>query len=172
MFLDVDRAAMDLADRRGELVAIVYSTPETTATCIVHHPRGSDEAEVSSMSGSSTAGPSELVPADGICPGGTFEDQGPEPTGMARLFDRTPHFRGAVVSGAVGRDVVGLTIRAGIFTVEATVAQGRYGVWWPGPAMECGPQENGVLRCDPIMAYDLHLADGSTITDAAPVVPR
>lgn len=172
--LDVDRASTDLADRRGDFVAIVYWTPDPdlAVTCIVHNPRGSDEVDVVSSAEAGSSGPAQIVPADGFFPGGYFDSTGPEPTGLARLLDPGPFFHGSVTSGSVGRDVVGVTVHAGTFTTEASVAEGRYGAWWPGPAVECAPQKTGVLRCDPLMTYDLHLADGTTTTDAKPLPPR
>ena len=171
--LDIERASTGLADRRGDFVAIVYWTPnpDLEATCIVHNPPGSDDVDVVSRSGGSLGPAPTTLAADDFVLGGYLDSTGPQPTGLARLFDPGPYFYGSVISGSVGSNVVGLTVHAGTFTTEASIADGRYGAWWPGPAARCGPQKSGVLKCDTLMTYDLHLADGTTTTNASPARP-
>lgn len=170
--LNIDRASTGLADRRGDFVAIVYWTPDPDleATCIVYNPPGSADVDVVSSSGGSSW-PASTVAADDFILGGYFQSTGPEPTGLTRLLDPGPYFRGSVISGVVGSNVIGLTVHAGTFTTEASIADGRYGAWWPGPAAKCTSQKSGVLKCDPLMTYDLHLADGTTTTNAKPAQP-
>lgn len=51
-------------------------------------------------------------------------------------------FHGAsITDGAVGTAVTGVTIHAGTLTVNASVQNGRYAAWWPGPAFQSGPVE-------------------------------
>lgn len=171
--LDIDRARTGLADRRGDFVAIVYWTPNPhlEATCIAYNPQGSDDVDVVSSSGGGSSGPAPTMAADDFILGGYFQSTGPEPTGLARLLDPGPYFRGSVISGSVGSNVIGLTVHAGTFTTEASITDGRYGAWWPGPAAKCAPQKSGVLKCDTLMTYDLHLADGTTTTNAKPARP-
>jgi hypothetical protein len=74
--------------------------------------------------------------------------------------------------GAVGEEVAGVTIHAGSLAVEASVQNGRYAAWWPGPAFEGGPPEpSGKGGPEPILTYDLTLTDGTVIRDAQPTLP-
>ena len=172
-----------LAERRGDFVLVVHWSPTTdmVVRCVVHNPPGTDD--VDSFDLASTGGGGTVAPA-----AGTFSPKGiTDGTGSAQerdawwlpwsdwlrgfLDDQHP-FRGSTVDGLVGEGVIGVTVHAGAYTVQATVDHGKYVAWWPGPALRCAPQETGVLRCDPIMTYDLHLADGTMITDAEPLPPR
>jgi hypothetical protein len=60
-----------------------------------------------------------------------------------------------------------VTIHApGKLTAVATVKNGRYVVWWPGPDYDVAKQ--GTADAQSIVTYDLTLADGSTIHNAPP----
>lgn len=82
-------------------------------------------------------------------------------------------FHGAsITDGAAGETVTGVTIHAGALTVQATVENGRYAAWWPGPAFQSGPPERsgkGGPRLN--LTYDLTLTDGTVIHNAQPTRP-
>lgn len=66
----------------------------------------------------------------------------PAMTAPAQGFttDSIYQFKGAsFVAGAVGEAVAGLTIHAGTYAVHASVTNGRYLAWWPGPVFRSGP---------------------------------
>ena len=72
----------------------------------------------------------------------------------------------------MGGEVTGVTIHAGALTVKASVQNGRYAAWWPGPAFEGGPPEpSGKGGPEPILTYDLTLTDGTVIRDTQPALP-
>lgn len=175
-----------LAERRGEFVAVVLWSPSAKVTirCLVHDPSGTGSVGSIDVSTVSDGGWGPLAPRT-FRPGGYTDGTGsgidvPSTSWWMSSVDRIagfvlnggrqvpPPFRGSVVDGFVGEGVSGVTVHAGEYTVEATVAGGRLVAWWPGPAADCYPQDTGVLRCDPIMTYDLHLADGTTVVDAQP----
>ena len=65
-----------------------------------------------------------------------------------------------------------MTIHAGRFAVQATVARGRYVAWWPGPSFEDRPAEaDGPGGPELIVTYDLTLTDGTVVRDAQPTRP-
>lgn len=181
--LDLGRTRQFLAERRGDFVLVVHWSPttDTTVQCVVHNPPGTDDVDSLNLSSGGSSG--LVAPAAGTLSLGGISDGTGGAQRLVRerqawwtpyadrlsglLADRHP-FRGSVVDGLVGEGVSGVTVHAGAYTVEATVAGGKYVAWWPGTAMDCALQDSGVPRCDPIMTYDLHLADGTTITDAQP----
>lgn len=68
--------------------------------------------------------------------------------------------------------MTGVTIHAGDLNVQASVANGRFAAWWPGPAFASGPVEpsgRGGPRLN--LTYDLTLADGTVIQGAQPTRP-
>lgn len=167
--MDADRAKLALAERRGEYVVALYHTdyPDMSANCLMHNPPGSAADVVDSGAGGST-GPALKAPPRGFTEGAIG--------GFARgaiargEIDESRAF--SITDGAVGEEVTGVTIHAGDFTVEASVQNGRYAAWWPGPAFEGGPPEpSGRGGPEPILTYDLTLTDGSVIRDAQPTFP-
>ena len=61
---------------------------------------------------------------------------------------------------------------SGTLTAKASVQNGRYAAWWPGPAFESGPpMPSGKGGPEPILTYDLTLTDGTVIQDAQPALP-
>lgn len=184
---DPEDARQVLAERRGQFVAVVLQAPSTDVAvrCLVHDPSdaGAPQAVDVRTVDDGVRGP--LV-AGTFRLGGYTDGTGtaaPASSWWRSYVDRIagfvlsgggqelPQFRGSVIDGFVGEGVSGVTVHAGEYTVEATVAGGKLVAWWPGPAADCYPQDTGVLRCDPIMTYDLHLNDGTTITDAPWGVP-
>lgn len=79
----------------------------------------------------------------------------------------------SMVDGQVGDNVTGLTIHADGTTIEATLDNGRYAAWWPGrifPDDDPGPSGEG--GPEPILTYDVTLANGTVITGAEPTPPQ
>jgi hypothetical protein len=155
--INPDRAKLVLAERRGEYVALLYRTedPDMSGACLVHIPKGSTDVDnVEDGVGGST-GPALKAPARGYTQGAVFGSLG-----------------ASITDGAVGEAVTGVTIHAGAFTVKASVRNGRYVAWWPGPAIESGSRKpSGAEGPKLILTYDLILADGTVIHNAQPTVP-
>lgn len=156
-----DKARLALAERRGEYVALLYRTenPDTSASCLAWNPEGSSRVSNIKTGSGGSSGPAGKAPPKGFTGGAIGE----HPVGN-QIF--------SITDGAVGNKVKGVTIHAGTFTVEATVQNGRYAAWWPGPAFESGPPEpSGYGGPEPILTYDLTLEDGTVIRDAQPALP-
>lgn len=157
-----DKAKLVLAERRGDHVALLYRTenPDTSVSCLARNLEGSTRVGDIETAAGGSSGPSENAPPRGFTEGATG---GGEVGGK-------PGF--SITDGAVGDEVTGVTIHAGTFTVEATVQNGRYAAWWPGPAFEGGPPEpSGQGGPGSILTYDLTLTDGTVIRDAQPTFP-
>ncbi len=156
--LDVKRSRLVLAERRGEYVALLYRTddPDMSGSCLAHNRQGSDEVDDVRTGIGGGSGPALPAPARGFTQGAISD------------------FRDAsMTDGAAGADVAGVTIHAGNLTVEASVSNGRYVAWWPGPAFENGrdqPSGKGGPRL--IVSYDLTLTDGTVIHNAQPTRPQ
>lgn len=156
-----DKAKLVLAERRGEHVALLYRTenPETSASCLARNPEGSSRVSNIETGAGGSSGPAEKAPPKGFTEGAIGE----HPVGN-QIF--------SITDGAAGDEVKGVIIHAGTFTVEATVQNGRYAAWWPGPAFESGPPEpSGYGGPGSILTYDLTLEDGTVIRDAEPALP-
>lgn len=150
--LDLERARLVLSERRGEVVALLYRTddPDMAGNCLMRHVPGTDDVDNLNWGIWGGSGPVRVPPARSIIPGGASTSR--EVT---------------ITDGAVGADVVAVTIHApGDRTVRATVRNGRYVVWWPGPDYDVAKE--GTAEARSIVTYDLTLTDGSTITDAPP----
>lgn len=150
--LDVSRAALVLAERRGDYVVLLYRTdlPDMSGSCLVHEPPGSAHpTQVESGSGGSS---------------------GPTTPALPRSYTQgtVSELHGVTVTdGAVGAGVIGVTIHAVGRTVTASVSKGRYVAWWPGRAFVTDAE--GHPRFD--VTYDLTLADGTVIRNASPTRP-
>jgi hypothetical protein len=158
--INPDRAKLVLAERRGEYVALLYRTedPDLSGACLVRNPKGSTDVDnVDSGVGGST-GPALKAPARGYTQGAISTFGGGQGA--------------SITDGAVGDAVTGVTIHAGAFTVKASVQNGRYVAWWPGPAFESGSgKSSGDEVPKLILSYDLTLADGTVIHNAQPTLP-
>ncbi|MEV1333612.1 hypothetical protein AB0J20_29010 [Micromonospora costi] len=151
--LDLGRARLVLTERRGEYVALLYRTddPDMSGSCLAHNRPGTDDVDDVTFGIGGGAGPARSAPARGFTQG-TISD-----------------FRDAsITDGAAGTDVAGVIIHAGGLTVHASVSNGRYVAWWPGPAFEPGQDRPGGGGPRPIVSYDLTLTDGTVIHDAQP----
>ena len=157
-----DKAKLVLAERRGDHVALLYRTenPDTSASCLARNLEGSSRVSNIETGAGGSSGPAEEATPRGFTEGAIGES----PVGGNQIL--------SITDGAVGDKVMGVTIHAGAFTVEATVKNGRYAAWWPGPAFKGGPPEpSGQGGPGSILTYDLTLSDGTVIRDAEPALP-
>lgn len=146
---DSSRATVELAERRGEYAVLLFRTtdPNMSGVCMAHNVPGSDDVDHVTWGAGTGSDPSQVVPARDFSDGALSD------------------FRGAsVTEGLVGADVVAVTIHARKLTAQATVTDGRYVAWWPGPSFE---EKNG----QPVdfLVYDLTLRDGTILRGAKPV---
>jgi hypothetical protein len=158
--INPDRAKLVLAERRGDYVALLYRTddPDMSGACLVRNPKGSTDVDHVDMGVGGSTGPALKAPARGYTQGAISQFSG---TQVASITD-----------GAVGDAVTGVTIHAGTLTVHASVQNGRYAAWWPGPAFESGPRKpSGEGGPKVILTYDVTLADGTVIRNAQPSRP-
>jgi hypothetical protein len=147
--LDLGRANLVLAERRGEYVVLLYRTdnPDVSGSCLAHNPPGTDDVDDVRAAIGGSSGPALAAPPRSFTEGALAD------------------FRDAsVTDGAVGADVTGVTIRTGERTVQASVRNGRYVAWWPGPSTNHNGQET--------LRYDLTLTDGTVVRDAPPTRPN
>ncbi len=154
--LDLDRAQLALAERRGEFVALLYRTdnPDMSGSCVLHNRRGSTDVDDLSAASGGSSGPA-------LRPGPRRFTEG----GFHQTQDVT------ITDGGVGSEVRGVTLHALGLTVEASVRNGRYVAWWPGKAFRDVRVGSGVEpRLD--VTYDLTLVDGTVIRNAAPQRPQ
>ncbi len=158
--LDTARAKLILAERRGDYVSLLYRTdnPDMSGSCLVRNPKGSTDVDSVGSGVGGSSGPALKAPSRGYTQGAVSQLGG---THVASITD-----------GAVGEAVTGVTIHAGALTVKASVKNGRYAAWWPGPAFEDrAPMPSGEGGPELILTYDLTLADGTVIHDARPTRP-
>lgn len=156
--IDLGAARLALAERRGEHVVLLYRTedPDTSGSCLVGHLEGSRRVDGVSAGAGGSSGPAQLAPPTGFTQGAVAQYQG-----------------ASITDGAVGEQVVGVTIHAGDLVVEASVEDGRYVAWWPGPAfVEAPVQPSGRGGPELDLRYDLTLADGTVVADAQPTRPE
>ena len=156
-FADPGKAKLALAERRGDYVVVLYHTdnPDMSAYCLARNPPGSANADVVDSGAGGSSGPALKAPLRGFTQGAIAEGHG---------F--------SVMDGAVGEEVKGVTIHAGTLKVKASVQNGRYAAWWPGPAFESGPLRlSGKGGPELILTYDLTLTDGTVIHDAQSTLP-
>lgn len=156
-YLNMDRAELVLAERRGDRVVLLYRTddPDMSGSCFARNPEGSTYVDDVDAGVGGSTGPALKAPARGFTQGAVAGSDG-----------------ASITDGAVGEHVTGVTIHAGAFTVQATVQNGRYAAWWPGPAFESGsPGPSGKGGPALILSYDLTLSDGTVIHNAQPTRP-
>lgn len=155
--IDLDRARLVLAERRGDYVALLFRTenPDMSGACLARNPHGSTNLEDVDAGVGGSSGLAEKAPATGFTQGAISQ------------------FGGAsITDGAAGDAVTGVAIHAGTHTVNASVQNGRYAAWWPGRAFQSGPPEpSGEGGPEPILTYDLTLRDGTVIHNARPTRP-
>jgi hypothetical protein len=151
--LDIDRARLALAERRGEFAVLLYRTenPDMSGSCLVHNIAGSDEVDDLAAAVGGGSGPALPVSGQQFTQGA-----------IADFGDAS------VTDGAAGPDVTAVTLHAAGLTVQATVTDGRYVAWWPGPATT----SDGNTDPRVIITYDLTLRSGEVIRNATPHLPR
>jgi hypothetical protein len=155
--IDLSRAGLVLAERRGDHVALLYRTddPDMSAVCLARNPQGSTEVDGVDTAVGGSSGPALQAPPESYTQGTIAQLDG-----------------ASVTDGAVGDEVKGVTIHAGTLTVEASVQNGRYAAWWPGDAFTSGAlPQSGAGNPELILTYDLILRDGTVIHDAQPTRP-
>jgi len=160
--LDLNRAQLQLAERRGDVVALLYWTqdPDMAGDCLIRNIPGSDDVEVITSGIAGSSGPALQAPARGYTQGAISQTK---VSGAGFV---------SITSGAVGAEVAGVTIRAGAYTVQATVHEGRYVAWWPGPALGGEPPaSSGRDDSTLLLTYDLTLTDGTVVRDAIATLP-
>ncbi|NIZ90319.1 hypothetical protein [Kineococcus rubinsiae] len=155
--LDLQQARLVLAERRGDHVVLLYRTedPDMSGACLARNPRGSADVDDVSAGAAGSDGPAQVASARAFTQGAIFE-----------------YHEASVTDGAVGTEVLGVTIHAGAILVRASVAGGRYVAWWPGTALEHEPaQPSGRRGPEPVLTYDLTLVDGTVLHDVQPTLP-
>lgn len=74
----------------------------------------------------------------------------------------------SVVSGSVGAGVASVTLRGADDEAVATITNGKYAAWVPGPMFERLDAPSGEGGPEAILFYDLTLDDGTVLRDALP----
>lgn len=153
--LDLDRARLWLAERRGDYVAVLYRTenPDLSGMCIAHVPISTGKVEEVDAGTGGSSGPALRPPSDGFTQGAVAQTHG-----------------ASITDGAVGANVTAVVIRAGSRTIHATVHDGRYIAWWPGAAFTDRNRETGAPP-RLLLSYDITRADGTIVRDAMPARP-
>jgi hypothetical protein len=153
--IDLTRARLVLAERRGEFVALLYRTddPDVSSSCLARNRRGSDDVDELSSGTGGSSGPALRPTARGFTQGAVADYQG-----------------ASITDGGVGAEVRGVTIHAAGLTVEASVHGGRYVAWWPGHAFGPRVTSDGAGP-ELLLTYDLTFADGTVLRDATPERP-
>lgn len=162
--LDLVSPQLDLAERRGEWVVLLYTASEyMTGMCLAHLPAGSQKAD--NIDFSRGGGDQGFLPVAGeFTEGNIGEFRG----GNIFGFGDRPEI--ALTHGNVGEDVAAVTITTPDGQlVEATVQDGRYAAWWPGKAFGGELEGNGGPAPD--ISYTITLNDQTVIEDASPRMP-
>ena len=76
----------------------------------------------------------------------------------------------SMTAGPVGPGVVGVTLHSHGHAVEATLSNGRYAAWWPGPLFGEFHGPSGEGGPEPEITYDLTYSDGTVARDVTPVL--
>jgi hypothetical protein len=135
------------------------NNPDLSASCVAWNRPGSSRVDHVETGVGGSSGPAWTPAAGRITQGMIAQYSGDSPASFT--------------DGAVGRGVTGVTIHAGTQTITATVKNGRYAAWWPGSAFPEGPtQPSGKGGPEPLLTYDVHLADGTVKKDVPPARPR
>lgn len=127
-----------VAERRGAWVALLYTGGDLVGACLAHVTPGAGEAgHVTSGAASGSDVAYDDGVADGHTEGAFFQFGGTTEDGR-----EVPTV--SFTEGRVGAEVDGLTLTTPDGTeVEATITDGRYVAWWPGPAFTDGPDGDG-----------------------------
>ncbi len=162
--LNLASPQLDLAERRGEWVVLLYTGAEHMAgMCLAHLPAGAPKAN--DIDVSRGGGDQGFLPVAGeFTQGNIAEFRG----GNFLGFRDRPDI--ALTHGNVGEDVAAVTLTTPDGqSVEATVQDGRYAAWWPGTAF--GDEVEGNGGPAPAISYTITLKDQTVIEDATPRMP-
>lgn len=162
--LDLSSPQLDLAERRGDWVVLLYTASEHMAgTCLAHLPAGAQKAD--NIDFGMGGGDQGFLPVAGeFTEGNITEFRG----GNIFGFGDRPEI--ALTHGNVGEDVAAVTITTPDGQlVEATVQDGRYAAWWPGNAFGGELEGNGGPA--PAISYTITLNDQTVIENATPRNP-
>ncbi|MGP9784581.1 hypothetical protein ACT3UQ_19235 [Glutamicibacter sp. AOP12-B1-11] len=162
--LDLASPQLDLAERRGDWVVLLYTASEHMAgMCLAHLPAGAQKAD--NIDFSRGGGDQGFLPVAGeFTQGNIAEFRG----GNIFGFGDRPEI--ALTHGNVGEDVVAVTITTPDGQlVEATVQDGRYAAWWPGKDLGDELEGNGGPATD--ISYTITLNDQTVIENATPRMP-
>ena len=145
------------SERRGSIVAILLSRddPQSTFACVVELATNASTPREVTWGGSGGTSPVQTPAADGYWSNGESQLV----IGGEIL---------SIVSGSVGDDVESISLRGSDVTGTATIDDGRYFAWLPGPIFWGTDIPSGFANPELTLAFDLHLTDGTTIADAEP----
>lgn len=156
--------ATRLADRRGDWVSVLLTSTRTdryqfTVACLGRLPGGStnDPKDVTHV----VSGGGGFGAPDGH---ELVEGAMAEFTVGGGFLGLGHSERAATTHGEVGPEVAAVTLHAGGQVVEASVEDGTYAAWWPGPLFASSEAEASVR-------YDVTLRDGTVLYDVDPVHP-
>lgn len=167
--MDLASPQLDLAERRGEWVVLLYTDTEHMAgMCLAYLPAGA--AKTKDIDVSQGGGDQGFLPVAGeFSEGSMAEFRG----GSIFGFGDRPEI--ALTHGNVGEDVAAVTITTPDGQlVEATVQDGRYAAWWPGTVFSSDVEGSGVEGRGgptPAISYTITLNDQTVIEDATPRMP-
>jgi hypothetical protein len=153
---DAATIPLSISERRGDVVALLFyqESPQTSSSCLADLPTGSDTArDVTAASGGNDGAPLE-----------------PAPNSFLKSIEGQSAMGGQVLSvfsGSVGAGVAAITLRGAGIEAQATIADGKYAAWLPGPTFVTNDSDDEGLG----LAYDLTLEDGTVILDAIPGAP-
>lgn len=144
----------------GDVVALLFyqDTPETSVSCLLDFPEGSASPKEVTAGVGGSSGPS-VVAADNSS---VKSMEGQFTIGGQVL---------SVVSGSVGADVASVTVRGADVDAAATITDGKYAAWNPGPMFEGGNAPSSEGGPEAIVSYTLTLNDGTVLRNALPEVP-
>ncbi|GAB3308047.1 hypothetical protein EK0264_07445 [Epidermidibacterium keratini] len=159
------------SERRGNYIDLLYyqPNPESSVSCVSKLPPGTDAVEEVNWGVGGQSGPAATAPPGAITQGAIAQ---------FALAEGTV----SVTDGAVGPDVVAVTLHASGLEIEASIKDGRYLAWWPGEVLTeqnpgagvsaAGGGAEGMEPLAPSISYDIELADGTVLTDVAPALPQ
>ncbi|MFI6513797.1 hypothetical protein ACIBCT_39875 [Streptosporangium sp. NPDC050855] len=162
--LDLDAPSLALSERRGDWLALLYTSTEPMVTaCMTYLPPGFGKAQDVELA---RAGGQGAVPgAEGFTQGSIFQFGGDS---MFGLRDRPTI---SLTHGDVGKRVKALAIiPAHGKEVQATIHDGHYVAWWPGSAFGSATEDNGGPA--PSFSYRTTLDDQTVTDDAQPTRPK
>lgn len=161
--LDLSAPQLDLAERRGEWVVLLYTASEHMAgMCLAHLPVGAQKTD--NIDFSRGGGDQGFLPVAGeFTQGNIAEFRGGNMFGVGER----PEI--ALTHGNVGEDVAAVTITTPDGQlVEATVQDGKYAAWWPGRALDDLEGNGGPATA---ISYTITLKDQTVIKGATPRMP-